>query len=304
MNRLWTTFRYSFVSLRGQILGWGVGIAFLGLLIGSFYGIFTERQADFIQLVESYPPEFLAFFGGDTASLLTPEGYLGMYGFSMLPVIAGIFAVIVGSGLLAADEERGRLDLIISHPVGRTALLLGRLLAFSAATLAILFIAWLGFALPLIWSTMEITWGQMALPFLPLLAQLMIYGTLALLLSMLLPSRNLAATVAGLVMVTSYFLASMSALAEELETLAQGLPYAYFQGAEAIHDLNWTWFFSLLAISAAMALLSWLLFLRRDIRLSGEGNLRRPYFSRLRRETRLTGSPTASGQPEFDHLAH
>ena len=50
-------------------------------------------------MVESYPPEFLAFFGGDVATLATPEGFLGMYGFSMLPVIVGIFAVLAGSGL-------------------------------------------------------------------------------------------------------------------------------------------------------------------------------------------------------------
>jgi ABC-type transport system involved in multi-copper enzyme maturation permease subunit len=146
MNRLLNTFRYTFLSLRGQIIGWGLGIAFLGLLIVSFYGVFMERQADFMQLVESYPPEFLAFFGGDAASLLTPEGYLGMYGFSMLPLIVGIFAVIVGSRLLAGDEERGRLDLILSHPVGRSAFFFGRLLAFLAATIVLLFVGWLGFS--------------------------------------------------------------------------------------------------------------------------------------------------------------
>ncbi len=274
MNRLWITLRYTLSGFRGQIIGWGLGIASLGLLIGSFYGIFMERQEDFMQLVESYPPEFLAFFGGDATSLLTPEGYLGMYGFSMLPLIVGIFAVIVGSGLVAADEERGRLDLILSYPIGRTAFFFGRLLAFIGATLAILFVAWLGFSLPLLWSDMEITWGQMALPFLPLLAQLLIYGTLALLLSMVLPSRNLAATVSGLVMVMSYFMGSLAGLAEELATIAKLFPYAYFQGTDAIHDLNTTWLFSLLAISVIMALLAWWRFLRRDIRLSGEGSLK------------------------------
>lgn len=284
MNRYWTTFRYTFLSFRGLILGWGLGIASLGLLIVSFFGVFMERQEDFIQLVESYPPEFLAFFGGDAASLLTPEGYLGMYGFSMLPVIVGIFSVIAGSGLLVGDEEHGRLDLILSHPVGRTAFFFGRLLAFVAATIVILFVSWLGFCLPLIWSDMEIRWGQMALPFLPLLAQLLIYGTMALLLSMVLPSRNLAATVSGLVMVTSYFLTSMAGLTPALANIAKAFPYAYFQGTEAIHHLNLTWLFSLLAISLAMALLAWWRFLCRDIRLSGEGNLRLTYLVKFRRK--------------------
>ncbi len=58
-----------------------------------------------------------------------------MYGFSLLPVIVGIFALIAGSGLIASDEESGRLDLILAHPPSRTALFWGRLLAFVGATL-------------------------------------------------------------------------------------------------------------------------------------------------------------------------
>ena len=73
-----TTLRYTLSSLRGQILGWGLGVAALGLILVPFYDVFMEQQADFLQMIESYPPEFLAFFGGDAASLATTEGYLGM----------------------------------------------------------------------------------------------------------------------------------------------------------------------------------------------------------------------------------
>ena len=95
--------RYSMVRMRWQILGWGLGIAFLGLIIIGFYDTFMEQQEDFLHMLENYPPEFLAFFGGDAVELATPEGYLGMYGFSMLPVILGIFAILAGSGLIASD---------------------------------------------------------------------------------------------------------------------------------------------------------------------------------------------------------
>jgi len=206
-----TTLRYTLSSLRGQILGWGLGVAALGLILVPFYDVFMGQQADFMQMIESYPPEFLAFFGGDAASLATTEGYLHMYGFSMLPVIVGIFAVIVGSGLLASDEESGRLDLIVAHPVSRAGLFWGRTLAFVAASLGILILGWLGFSIMLGGSSLDVTWGKMALPFLPLLAQTLIYGGLALLLSMLLPARRLAAAGAGLVLVASYFLSSWPA---------------------------------------------------------------------------------------------
>jgi len=284
MKPFWTTFRYTFIRFRGQILGWGLGIASLGLILVPFYDIFMDQQEDFMKMLDGYPPEFLAFFGGDKTSMLTPEGYLGMYGFSMLPVIIGIFAVLAGSGLLVGDEERGRLDLILSHPVGRSSFFFGRAFAFIGATIAVLLIAWLGFSVLLGGSTMGVTWGQMALPFLPLLMQALIYGTLALLLSMLLPSRNMAAMLSALVMVASYFISSMASLNESLATISQIFPYAYYQGAEAMTNLNMTWLFGLLGVCLVMVMLAWWRFLRRDIRLSGEGSLRFWFSSPLRRK--------------------
>ena len=275
-----TTLRYTLSSLRGQIIGWGLGLAALGLLLVPFYDVFTEQQGDFMQMIENYPEEFLAFFGGDAAAIATPEGYLHMYGFSMLPVIVGIFAVLAGSGLLAKDEEYGRLDLIVAHPVSRTVLFWGRVLAFLAATVGILVIGWLGFSVLLGGSSLSVSWLEMALPFLPLLAQATIYGAVALLLSQFLPSLRLAAAGAGILMVTSYFVTSMASLNESLAAVAQFLPYDYFQGGGALEGLDWASFLGLLAVSAVLAAVAWWRFERRDIRVAGEGGWRLPSLRR------------------------
>lgn len=272
-----TELRYTLNRLRGQILGWGLGIAALGLILVPFYDIFLEQQGDFLQMIESYPPELLAFFGADAAAMSTPEGYLTMYGFSLLPIIAGIFALIAGSGLLANDEESGRLDLIVAHPVSRTGIFWGRLLGLVTAALAVLVLGWLGFSVLLGASSLDVSWGQMALPFLPVLAQVLVYCTLALLLSLVMPARRLAAMVAGLVMVGGYFLSSMADLHEAVAALARLLPYEYFQGGEAIHGLDAVPFLGLMGVSALLALLSWWRFERRDIRVAGEGSWRLPW---------------------------
>jgi ABC-2 type transport system permease protein len=270
------TLRYALTWFRGQILGWGLGIAALGLILVPFYDRFQDQQETFLQMVESYPPEFMALFGGDAAALATPEGYLNMYGFSLLPIIIGIFAVLAGSGLLASDEENGRLDLIVAHPVSRLGLFWGRLAAFAGATLAILVLGWLGFCVLLGASSLDVGWGEMALPFLTVLDQALIFGSLALLLSLILPSRRLAAAGAGIVLVMSYLLSSMATLNESLSAIAKLLPYEHFQGGEALSGLDITSFLGLLAASAVLALLAWWRFERRDIRVGGEGSWRLP----------------------------
>ena len=278
---MFTEIRYTIIRLRWQIVGWGLGIAALGLIIVPFYDAFIDQQADFAQMLESYPPEFLAFFGGDATTILTPDGYLGMYGFSMLPVIIGIFAVLAGSGLFASDEESGRLDLILAHPINRSAFYLSRVGALLGATLTISMLGWLGFALLSGRSSLDVGWGEMALPFVTLFAQALVYSAFALLLSLLLPARRMAAMLAGAVMVASYLVSSLVGIVAELEPVARLLPYAYYQGSDAIHGLNWGWLIGLLATSTLMLALAWWRFQVRDIRVAGEGSWRLPaLFSR------------------------
>lgn len=278
MKRLWTTFRYTFTHLRGQILGWGAGLAIYGLMIVPMYDSLAAQQDQLQKLIASYPPEFLAFFGGDATSLITPAGFLGMYAFSMMPIIIGIFAVMGGSGLIVSDEERGRLDLIIAHPIGRSAFFFGRLLGLLGAILSIMFLGWLGFSILLGGSSLGFTWGQMAVPFLSLIAQLILYATLALVLSMFLPSRNLAAMIAGVAMAASYFVSSLAFMDERLASISDFMPYHYFQTVLSIQELNLTWLFALLGISIAMMIAAWWRFVQRDIRLSGEGSWRLPHL--------------------------
>jgi ABC-2 type transport system permease protein len=283
MKRMWTTLRYTFTGLRSQILGWGLGLGLYGLMIVPMYEKFAGQGEQFRQLIANYPPEFLAFFGATVNSMMTPAGFLGMYAFSMLPVIAGIFAVLAGSGLIVSDEERGRLDLILAHPAGRTAFFFGRFLGLLAACVAIMLVAWLGFSLLLGGSSLGVKAGQMAVPFLSLLVQILVYATLALILSLLLPARSLAAMAGGAIMVISYTVSSLAFMDERMATLAKFMPYHYFQTTLSFRELNTGWLFALVGISALMVGAAWLRFIRRDIRLSGEGSWRLPFLPKRRK---------------------
>jgi ABC-2 type transport system permease protein len=276
-----TIFRHTLRRFRGQILGWGIALALLGVLLVSMYDSFAAQQEQFEDLLELYPPELTAFVGDISSMFATPEGFVSVEFFSYMPLILGIFGVLVGSGLLASDEENGTLDLIMAHPVSRTALFMGRLLAFVAATVAILAIAWLGLIVPMSWSSVDIGWGRMWLPLLSLLAELLLFGTISLFLSMLLPSRRLAATTAGLLLVTSFFITGLAKINDDLEPIAKLSPLNYYQTQDAFQGLNGAWLAGLLAAAVLFAALAWWRFQRRDIRVGGEGGWRLPRLSPL-----------------------
>lgn len=267
-------------KLRGQIIGWGLTLAALGLLLIPFYKTIFSESAQMLELLESYPKEFTAFFG-DFTSMSTPQGYLDIEFFSFTPLLLGIFAALTGSSLIVSDEENGRLDLIASQPISRVHFFISRVLAFLITAIAICTLGWLGMVLPLGASGMDVTPAQLVLPFIPLLAQVLLYGSLALLLSLVLPSRRLAASVTGFVLVADFFVEGFSNIITDLEPFARFLPNHYSQGGYAMDGLNVTPVVSLLGIAFGLGLLALWRYQRRDIRVGGEGG----WGFRLRRKS-------------------
>jgi len=268
---------------RGQIIGWGLSLAALGLLLIPFYKSLFSESAQMLELLESYPEEFVAFFG-DFTSMSTPQGYLDIEFFSYTPLLLGIFAALTGAGLIVTDEENGRLDLIASQPISRVQLFFSRVLAFVITAAAICMLGWLGMVLPLGGSGMDVSPAQLTLPFIPLLAQVLLFGMLALLLSLLLPSHKLAASVTGLVIVADFFVEGFSNIIADLEPFAKFLPSHYYQGGYAMDGLAVVPVLSFLGIAAIFSLLALWRYQRRDIRVGGEGG----WGFRLRRKPALS----------------
>jgi ABC-2 type transport system permease protein len=263
--------RHTLTRLRGQIIGWGLALAVLGFVITALYHTALQMRDQLQQLMSTLPPQMLAFVG-NIDRMFSPAGFLDARYFSLLPLILGAFAVIVGSGLIASDEENGTLDLILAHPIRRIDLFIGRWLAFSAALIGILLLAWLGLVLAIILASIDLNWLQVAIAFIPLFAVLIWFGSFALLFSLILPSRRTAASLSALVLVASYFITTLAKVSSDLSALAQFSPLNYYQGGDAINGLDVGWLVGLLAVTIGFMLLAWWLFQRRDIRVFGEGN--------------------------------
>lgn len=267
-------FRHALSRLRGQIIGWGIGLALYGFLMVSFYDSIANARG-LMDLLSSYPKELTAFFG-DMMAITTPQGYLDLYFFSYMAPIVGVFAASVGAGLVVSDEEKGTLDLVLAHPVSRTALLWGRVLAFCLAMVIILLAAWLSWALPAGGTELDLTWLEFLRPFGPLLALLLLFGMLALLLSLVMPSARMAGMTSGGLLVANWLLMGLSNINADLRPIIQYTPLYYYQGGKAVPDLNWVWLGGLAGAALLLALLAWRRFQRRDIRVGGEGGWRLP----------------------------
>lgn len=270
---MFTVLRYTLRRSRGAIIGWGIGLAVLSILMGSLFDMMATSGDLIVAYMESMP-ELAEMF--NFGSMSTPIGWLDVEYFSFVPLIIGLFVAGVGASLLARDEERGTLDLILAHPVSRTTLFWGRFLATTLVIIILLLICWVSLLLSMIWSeNFTIPMFELLLPFVSLFGILMFFMTLALLFSMLLPARSMASMLTAMLVVASFFITFLSGAVDQLERAADFSPLTYLETATAIENgLNLAWIGVFLAIDLVLALISWQLFQRRDVRVGGEGTMR------------------------------
>jgi hypothetical protein len=102
-----TIFHYTLVRFRGQIFGWGLALLVLGFPIIFTYDVVMKEQEKIKEVAGNFAPMFAAL-GGDLDKIASPSAYLSMRCFAFMPLILGLFAVLAGSGLLAASRSHAR----------------------------------------------------------------------------------------------------------------------------------------------------------------------------------------------------
>ena len=113
------------VGDRSRALGaWLLGFAaYIALIVAVFPSIHGSQQFD--DLLKQYPDVLKSFLGiGDTLSITSGPGFLDTELFSlMLPLLALVLAIGVGAATIAGEEEQGLLELVVSAPVTRRAVI-------------------------------------------------------------------------------------------------------------------------------------------------------------------------------------
>jgi ABC-2 type transport system permease protein len=271
---MFTEIKHTLRRMRGAIIGWGIGLFAYGLMMANFFTS-LEMMEGFLDNLENYPAEMLAFFP-NIFDIMSPKGYMDTYFFSYMTLIVGFFAVNACANLLVGDEEKGILDLLVSYPVSRSGFFWGRLIGFLIATAIILLASWLGWLIPAGSSGLNLSAIELLQPFLPLYVVLVLFGAMALLFSMLLPAARMATGLAGSLLLVNFLFIGLANLNPDLGAIYELTPLYFYQGGAAIEGIDWGSLLGLTGITLVFALLAWLLFQRREIRVGGEGGWKLP----------------------------
>lgn len=252
-------------DLRGQILGWGIGAGLLGWMVIFLYPSFKDQTAALTEMLKGYPAALTGFFG-DFTKLSTYPGWLNIELFSYGPPILAIFAVVVGTGLIAGEEEKGTLDLLLSHPIRRWRAVTEKFAAFVVATVLITVLIAIFFVSGSVMIGETSQLDRITLATMNIVPVTLAGGALALMASVLFRSRRLANAVALVVIIGSYFMESLGKTVDALEPYRPIALFHYYDSTAALFgSIKWGDIGILLALTAIFFVISLLAFQRRDI---------------------------------------
>lgn len=279
MNKFYTITRYSFRRSVWAIIGWGIPLMLLGIITIPFYDLVAENEKQLRPVLENLKPLVKSFVGGDEVEeIFTPQGFIALRYFAFLPVILGIYGSVSGSGLLAADEERGILDFVLAHPVSRGQLFWGRVVAFTVSLSCIIGLGWLGLWIGVAKAeSMNFSPFQLVLPYLSVFVVTWFFACFSLALSMCVPSRSSAAMISGIVVLAGYIITTLSKAIKGLESWAIFSPLTYYQ-SNAMKGLEIDPFIKLFLAALLFLFLARTGFRLRDIRVAGDGGWKLPFI--------------------------
>lgn len=114
-----TAFRLELRRCRSLAVWLAVSLAIYGAIMGLMYPIMKSNDDLMRQYMETFPKEFLAAFGM-TGVLSDPGVFYTTYIASWLwPIIATAAALLLATRAVAADLDRGFLDLPLATPLSR-----------------------------------------------------------------------------------------------------------------------------------------------------------------------------------------
>lgn len=131
------------------IIGWSIGLLFLGFAMMTFYPSFSGGEID--QLLTDLQPILQGLIGSIQDWKQIP-GYIGSQIFDIrLPLFIGVMAILLAVGLSVGEEDKGQLRTLVALPISRTKIVLTKWLAIvticaitSVATVLGVFIGVLG----------------------------------------------------------------------------------------------------------------------------------------------------------------
>lgn len=261
-------FRKTLHDVRWQIVWYGLGFALMAAMVVYLYPSYTSQ----IKTME-LPDAVKALMGG--ADYGTARGFLGAEIFSWAAPVLSVFAIMAGTSILAGEEAKGTLDVLLSQPISRTTLLLSKLAGVFVASLAICGVIFAGWLVSVPFVDIEIGFGELAEATFNLGLTMAFFAAFSTWAGAQFASRGSATGAAVALAVASFFVSYLAELVDVIAPFRYASVFYYNGGAKAITEgVDPAGVLVLVALTALFTALALRAFERRELSAQSGGSLR------------------------------
>ena len=252
---------------RRSLLWWTLGVAALVALNVAFYPSVRDDEA-LSDYAKDLPESVRALFAGGELDLASPVGYLNSQVYALMaPLLLLIFSIGAGAAAVAGEEERGTLDLVLTHPVRRRDYVLQRLLALAVLVTALTLVLLATVALGSLAVDLEISFARLVSASVSVGLLALLFGTVALAAGAVRSGRARAIAVAAGLAVASWMFDGLAQAVDALEPWRPLLPYYHALGQNPLREgAQWGGWAILAAATAVLAACAAAGLERRDVR--------------------------------------
>jgi ABC-2 type transport system permease protein len=211
---------------------WVLGMVALISVTVAFYPSLRDMP-EFDELSEQLPEALMRAFAGGVADFTSPVGFLNSQLFIlMVPLLFLVYALTVGSGAIADEEEKGTLDLLLANPVKRWRVVMEKFIAMIVGISVLGLALWLGTAISAKAVGMEIGIGRVAEASLSAALLGLAFGAIALAVGCAFGKRSMSIWVTAALGIAAYFINAMGPIVAGLEERLS--PFYYYLGADPL----------------------------------------------------------------------
>ena len=228
---MFNLFKHELTSRWVAILGWGIGLT---LFASMYIGVYPDMADEMGSLAD------LSIYQAMGIDLASFAGFIASVVVQILPIILGIYVILLATGTLVGEEEAGTLELIVAMPLKRWQIVSMKTVALLIVILLIIIIFGAGSAFVLDAVTrstsiaIDVTPMQLFIALLgtyPLM--LAIFG-ISLFLGAFMPTRRSALVVMFSFYLASYVANSLAGLIESMEWLDRLSLFSYIDTSASV----------------------------------------------------------------------
>lgn len=246
------------------LIGWTASLMLLALAMTALYPTIRGNR-QLATLHDTYPKALRSLFG--IQDLTSGVGFLRAEIFSLVgPLLVIIFAVLWGSDLIAGEEDRGTIDILMANPVSRRRVVVEKWLALVVGVVVAGAGLGLGLAIGIPAAGMRVGWQGACAAVIATVLVGILFGTVALAIGAATGRRGLARGVTAVLAVVAYLMSSLSDLVTWLRPVRPASPWYHGLGIDPLTTGFRPWHLVvLLALGAGAAAVAAAAFERRDL---------------------------------------